>query len=186
MTYARYGLFRYVKDDAAKREPYKNLKSTGPNLRGLARILLSNASNRAWRHSAKPLNDSWTAIGDLECVGERHGPGRRTCSVHALIRQTTTKSRISWTRFKKPRRSIFRRTFISTCSKACSARCLCVGRHSRKGRADYSGTRCKAPEAACLLPEETLNVGRAHLHAIRRHGGLSVRDLNKNNRDDVT
>jgi superfamily II DNA or RNA helicase len=40
MTYARYGLFRYVKDDAAKREPYKNLKSTGPNLRGLARILL--------------------------------------------------------------------------------------------------------------------------------------------------
>jgi superfamily II DNA or RNA helicase len=40
LTYARYGLFRYVKDEAANREPYKNLKSTGPNLRGLARILL--------------------------------------------------------------------------------------------------------------------------------------------------
>jgi superfamily II DNA or RNA helicase/nicotinamide mononucleotide adenylyltransferase len=40
MTYARYGLFRYVKDSAATREPYKNLKSTGPNLKGLARVLL--------------------------------------------------------------------------------------------------------------------------------------------------
>lgn len=40
LTYARYGLFRYVKEEAAKREPYKNLQSTGPNLRGLARILL--------------------------------------------------------------------------------------------------------------------------------------------------
>jgi superfamily II DNA or RNA helicase len=40
LTYARYGLFRYVKDEAASREPYKNLKSTGPNLRGLARVLL--------------------------------------------------------------------------------------------------------------------------------------------------
>ncbi len=40
LTYARYGLFRYVKEDASKREPYKNLKATGPNLRGLARILL--------------------------------------------------------------------------------------------------------------------------------------------------
>ena len=40
LTYARYGLFRYVKDSAASREPYKNLKSTGPNLRGLARVLL--------------------------------------------------------------------------------------------------------------------------------------------------
>jgi ERCC4-related helicase len=40
LTYARYGLFRYVKDEASKREPYKNLKATGPNLRGLARVLL--------------------------------------------------------------------------------------------------------------------------------------------------
>ena len=40
LTYARYGLFRYVKDGAASREPYKNLKATGPNLRGLARVLL--------------------------------------------------------------------------------------------------------------------------------------------------
>jgi len=40
MTYARYGLFRYVQDSAATREPYKNLKSTGPNLKGLARVLL--------------------------------------------------------------------------------------------------------------------------------------------------
>ncbi len=40
LTYARYGLFRYVKDSAASREPYKSMKSTGPNLRGLARVLL--------------------------------------------------------------------------------------------------------------------------------------------------
>ena len=40
LTYARYGLFRYVKDSAANREPYKSMKSTGPNLRGLARVLL--------------------------------------------------------------------------------------------------------------------------------------------------
>ena len=61
MTYARYGLFRYVKDDAAKREPYKNLKSTGPNLRGLARILLFKrfeSSVEAFRKTIERFLDS--------------------------------------------------------------------------------------------------------------------------------
>lgn len=40
LTYARYGLFRYVKADAAQREPYSSLERAAGNLRGLMRVLL--------------------------------------------------------------------------------------------------------------------------------------------------
>ena len=40
LTYARYGLFRYVKAAVAQREPYVSLQRAGGNLRGLMRVLL--------------------------------------------------------------------------------------------------------------------------------------------------
>ena len=40
LTYARYGLFRYVKNAAAQHEPYASLQRAAGNLRGLMRVLL--------------------------------------------------------------------------------------------------------------------------------------------------
>jgi len=40
LTYARYGLFRYVKAAVANREPYASLQRAAGNLRGLMRVLL--------------------------------------------------------------------------------------------------------------------------------------------------
>ena len=39
LTYARYGLFRYVNEDKRKKEPYASLHRAGANLRGLVRVL---------------------------------------------------------------------------------------------------------------------------------------------------
>jgi hypothetical protein len=40
LTFARYGLFRYVNEDKRKKEPYASLHRAGANLRGLIRVLL--------------------------------------------------------------------------------------------------------------------------------------------------
>jgi superfamily II DNA/RNA helicase len=40
LTYARYGLWHYLKAEKAKQEPYTNLQRAGANLRGLIRVLL--------------------------------------------------------------------------------------------------------------------------------------------------
>ena len=40
LTYARYGLWRYVSKDKQKHEPYASLARAGNNLRGLIRVLL--------------------------------------------------------------------------------------------------------------------------------------------------
>src|SRR5438445_9665112 len=40
LTYARYGLWRYVKIAKQKHEPYASLHRAGANLRGLIRVLL--------------------------------------------------------------------------------------------------------------------------------------------------
>lgn len=40
LTYARYGLWRYVDKSKQKREPYASLHRAGANLRGLVRVLL--------------------------------------------------------------------------------------------------------------------------------------------------
>ena len=40
LTYARYGLWRYVKKEKQKNEPYASLGRAGRNLRGLMRILM--------------------------------------------------------------------------------------------------------------------------------------------------
>ncbi len=40
LTYARYGLWRYVSKDRQKHEPYASLARAGNNLRGLIRVLL--------------------------------------------------------------------------------------------------------------------------------------------------
>ncbi len=40
LTYARYGLWRYVAQEKQKREPYASLHRAGANLRGLIRVLL--------------------------------------------------------------------------------------------------------------------------------------------------
>lgn len=40
LTFARYGLFRYVKADKRKKEPYASLHRAGANLHGLVRVLL--------------------------------------------------------------------------------------------------------------------------------------------------
>jgi hypothetical protein len=40
LTYARYGLWHYLKPDKGKQEPYASLQRAGSNLRGLIRVLL--------------------------------------------------------------------------------------------------------------------------------------------------
>ena len=40
LTFARYGLFRYVKPEKRKKEPYASLHRAGSNLHGLIRVLL--------------------------------------------------------------------------------------------------------------------------------------------------
>lgn len=40
LTYARYGLWNYVRPEKQKKEPYASLQRSGANLRGLMRILL--------------------------------------------------------------------------------------------------------------------------------------------------
>ena len=40
LTYARYGLWHYVKKEMKRKEPYSSLKHAGINLRGLIRVLL--------------------------------------------------------------------------------------------------------------------------------------------------
>lgn len=40
LTYARYGLWHYLKADKGKQEPYASLQRAGANLRGLIRVLL--------------------------------------------------------------------------------------------------------------------------------------------------
>jgi superfamily II DNA/RNA helicase len=40
LTFARYGLFRYVNEDKRKQEPYASLHRAGANLHGLIRVLL--------------------------------------------------------------------------------------------------------------------------------------------------
>lgn len=40
LTYARYGLWHYVRPEKQKKEPYVNLQRAGANLRGLMRVLL--------------------------------------------------------------------------------------------------------------------------------------------------
>ncbi len=40
LTYARYGLWHYVREDKQKQEPYASLQRAGANLNGLVRVLL--------------------------------------------------------------------------------------------------------------------------------------------------
>lgn len=58
LTYARYGLWHYVKKEKQKQEPYTNLHRAGANLRGLMRILLFKrleSSVHAFRESIRRL-----------------------------------------------------------------------------------------------------------------------------------
>jgi len=58
LTYARYGLWHYVKRGKQKQEPYASLKRAGFNLRGLIRVLLFKrfeSSVYAFRETVKRL-----------------------------------------------------------------------------------------------------------------------------------
>lgn len=58
LTYARYGLWHYVKAEKQKQEPYTSLQRAGSNLRGLMRILLFKrfeSSVYAFRETVKRL-----------------------------------------------------------------------------------------------------------------------------------
>lgn len=58
LTFARYGLFRYVKEDKRKKEPYASLHRAGANLHGLVRVLLFKrfeSSVYAFRETIKRL-----------------------------------------------------------------------------------------------------------------------------------
>jgi len=58
LTYARYGLWHYVKEEKRKAEPYVSLQRAGANLRGLMRILLFKrfeSSVYAFRETVKRL-----------------------------------------------------------------------------------------------------------------------------------
>lgn len=58
LTYARYGLWHYVKKEKQKEEPYASLHRAGANLRGLIRVLLFKrfeSSVEAFRQSVRRL-----------------------------------------------------------------------------------------------------------------------------------
>jgi hypothetical protein len=58
LTYARYGLWHYVKKEKQKEEPYASLHRAGANLRGLIRVLLFKrfeSSVEAFRQSVRKL-----------------------------------------------------------------------------------------------------------------------------------
>ncbi|MBM3331903.1 helicase [candidate division WOR-3 bacterium] len=58
LTYARYGLWHYVKPEMRKKAPYDDLQHAGANLRGLVRILLFKrfeSSVYAFRETVKRL-----------------------------------------------------------------------------------------------------------------------------------
>lgn len=58
LTYARYGLWRYVLPDKRKQEPYVTLRRAGFNLRGLIRVLLFKrfeSSVHAFRETVRRL-----------------------------------------------------------------------------------------------------------------------------------
>jgi superfamily II DNA or RNA helicase len=58
LSYARYGLYRFVNKDKQRREPYASLHRAGVNLRGLVRILLFKrfeSSVHAFRETIKRL-----------------------------------------------------------------------------------------------------------------------------------
>lgn len=58
LTYARYGLWHYVKPEKRKQEPYISLQRAGANLRGLMRVLLFKrfeSSVYAFRETVKRL-----------------------------------------------------------------------------------------------------------------------------------
>jgi len=58
LSYARYGLYRFVNKDKQRREPYASLHRAGVNLRGLVRILLFKrfeSSVYAFRETIKRL-----------------------------------------------------------------------------------------------------------------------------------
>ena len=58
LTYARYGLWHYVKKERQKEEPYASLHRAGANLRGLIRVLLFKrfeSSVEAFRQSVRKL-----------------------------------------------------------------------------------------------------------------------------------
>lgn len=58
LTYARYGLYQYVKPQFTEKEPYLNLVAAGINLRGLMRILLFKrleSSVEAFRSTCQTL-----------------------------------------------------------------------------------------------------------------------------------
>ncbi|NLO06113.1 MAG: SWF/SNF helicase family protein, partial [candidate division WS1 bacterium] len=61
LTYARYGLYRYVKPSYQDKEPYINLVAAGVNLRGLMRILLFKrleSSVEAFRSTCRTLTQT--------------------------------------------------------------------------------------------------------------------------------
>ncbi len=58
LTYARYGLWHFVRKDKQKQEPYTSLQRAGANLRGLMRVLLFKrfeSSVYAFRETVKRL-----------------------------------------------------------------------------------------------------------------------------------
>ena len=180
MTYARYGLFRYVKEDAAKREPYKNLKSTGPNLRGLARILLFKrfeSSVEAFRKTIERFLESNRRF--LSALENGMVPAGELAQ--SMLYQTDDCEEQDFLDAlqEASEKYLPKRLPLRLAQEACGTRCLRVGRHSRKGRADYSGTRCESSRSSlpCCRMSHPQRGEKAHLHAIRRHGGLSVREL---------
>ncbi|HNC43176.1 MAG TPA: helicase-related protein, partial [Acidobacteriota bacterium] len=71
LTYARYGLWNYVRKDKQKIEPYVNLQRAGKNLRGLTRILLFKrfeSSVAAFRETIRRLLRMHTAF--LSAINE--------------------------------------------------------------------------------------------------------------------
>jgi superfamily II DNA/RNA helicase len=60
LTYARYGLWHYVKDEKKRKAPYTDLHHAGRNLRGLLRVLLFKrfeSSVYAFRESVNRLHE---------------------------------------------------------------------------------------------------------------------------------
>jgi len=67
LTYARYGLWNYVRKEARNREPYTSLHRAGVNLRGLVRVMLFKrfeSSVYAFRESLRRLQRIHSVLVD--------------------------------------------------------------------------------------------------------------------------
>ena len=102
LTYARYGLWHYVKIAKQKHEPYASLHRAGANLRGLIRVLLFKrfeSSVFAFQETIRRLLRIHNTF--LKALDEGFVPAGRGRPDAPLRIRHATKKTICWTQLRK-------------------------------------------------------------------------------------